>query len=93
MHSTCRCCTLTIVQAKRYKEAIEEYSKAIELDPAAPAYYGNRAFAYIKTEGISCTSQGLAVTVSPSAAYGAALEDASSAIKLDRNFVKVCLFS
>ncbi|KAI9594917.1 Metallo-dependent phosphatase-like protein [Syncephalis fuscata] len=39
-----------LFQAKKYTEAIEKYSKAIELDSTVPAYYSNRAFAYIKTE-------------------------------------------
>jgi hypothetical protein len=32
-------------------QAIEEYSKAIELDPNVTTYYCNRAMAYIKLEG------------------------------------------
>lgn len=33
-----------------YDRAIELYTEAIELNPGAATYYGNRAFAYIKTE-------------------------------------------
>ena len=33
-----------------YAQAIELYSKAIELNPFVAAYYGNRSFAYLKTE-------------------------------------------
>ena len=47
------------------------YSKAIELNPLVAVYYGNRSFAYLKTE-----------------CFGYALEDASKAIELDRNYVK-----
>ncbi len=33
-----------------YNEAIELYSKAIEIDPNVAVYYGNRSLAYLKTE-------------------------------------------
>lgn len=33
-----------------YNEAIELYSKAIELNPNVAVYYGNRSLAYLKTE-------------------------------------------
>ncbi|XP_008555228.1 serine/threonine-protein phosphatase 5 [Microplitis demolitor] len=33
-----------------YEEAIENYTKAIELNPYMASYYGNRSFAYLKTE-------------------------------------------
>jgi len=33
-----------------YDEAVSLYTKAIELNPKVPAYYGNRSFCYIKTE-------------------------------------------
>ncbi|EGD78727.1 serine/threonine-protein phosphatase 5 [Salpingoeca rosetta] len=56
---------------KQFHEAIEHYTAAIELDPSVPAYYTNRAFAYIKTEG-----------------FGAALEDADSALRRNPKFVK-----
>lgn len=36
--------------AQRYQEAIEWYSKAIDLDPSVPVYYGNRSFAHLKME-------------------------------------------
>ncbi|KAI8049223.1 Metallo-dependent phosphatase-like protein [Syncephalis plumigaleata] len=48
-HTNTICINLLFI-AKKYAEAIEKYSKAIELDPTVPAYYSNRAFAYIKTE-------------------------------------------
>ena len=35
---------------KNFNEAIEHYSKAIELNPTVASYYGNRSFAYLKTE-------------------------------------------
>jgi small glutamine-rich tetratricopeptide repeat-containing protein alpha len=34
------------MQAKKYEEAIQCYTKAIELTPNNPIYYGNRAAAY-----------------------------------------------
>lgn len=33
-----------------YDQAIEYYSKAIELSPNVAIYYGNRSLAYLKTE-------------------------------------------
>lgn len=33
-----------------YNQAIELYTKAIEVDPTVAVYYGNRSFAYLKTE-------------------------------------------
>ncbi|ORY51336.1 hypothetical protein BCR33DRAFT_712420 [Rhizoclosmatium globosum] len=36
--------------AKKYDEAIELYTAAISFNPKAPAYYSNRAFAYIRSE-------------------------------------------
>ena len=33
-----------------YDEAINLYSKAIELNPNVAVYYGNRSLAYLKTE-------------------------------------------
>ena len=35
---------------KDYKEAIRLYTLAIEKDPSVAVYYGNRSFAYLKTE-------------------------------------------
>jgi serine/threonine-protein phosphatase 5 len=35
---------------KHYKEAIELYSKAIQLLPTEAIYWGNRSFAYLRTE-------------------------------------------
>ena len=40
----------TLILAKRFEEAIECYTKAIELNPTVAVYYGNRSFAYLKTE-------------------------------------------
>lgn len=37
-----------------YDEALSLYTKAIELNPKVPAYYGNRSFCYIKTEYYGC---------------------------------------
>ncbi|KAI9340694.1 serine/threonine-protein phosphatase 5 [Zopfochytrium polystomum] len=36
--------------AKQYTEAIDLYTEAISYDPKNPAYYSNRAFAYIRSE-------------------------------------------
>ena len=38
------------VSEKSFNEAISLYSEAIELNPYVAAYYGNRSFAYLKTE-------------------------------------------
>ena len=35
---------------EKYDIAIELYSKAIELDPQQPTYYGNRSIAYLRRE-------------------------------------------
>ncbi|KAK2167212.1 hypothetical protein LSH36_31g05027 [Paralvinella palmiformis] len=35
---------------QNYAQAIELYTEAINLNPAVAAYYGNRSFAYLKTE-------------------------------------------
>ncbi|XP_044731006.1 serine/threonine-protein phosphatase 5 [Chrysoperla carnea] len=35
---------------QEFLKAIELYSKAIELNASVPVYYGNRSFAYLKTE-------------------------------------------
>ncbi|PVV04789.1 hypothetical protein BB560_000697 [Smittium megazygosporum] len=35
---------------KKFKEAIEAYTKAIKLDSSVPAFYSNRAQCYIRTE-------------------------------------------
>ncbi|XP_077998671.1 serine/threonine-protein phosphatase 5-like [Glandiceps talaboti] len=37
-------------KGKEYQEAITYYTKAIDLNPCVAAYYGNRSFAYLKTE-------------------------------------------
>lgn len=85
-------------------QAIEEYSKAIELDPNVPTYYCNRAMAYIKLEGHlpapTChskifTSKLLSISrfkknlICSPIAFGAAVIDATKAIELDNNCVKV----
>lgn len=35
---------------QNYTKAIDLYSKAIELNPTVAVYFGNRSFAYLKTE-------------------------------------------
>lgn len=36
--------------AQNFEDAIEYYTKAIDLNPNVAAYFGNRSFAYLKTE-------------------------------------------
>lgn len=55
-----------------YTKAIEQYTEAIKLNPFLAAYFGNRSFAYIRTE-----------------CFGYALSDASKALSLDKNYLKV----
>ncbi len=38
------------VAEKRYEQAIELYTRAIEIDQDEPSYYGNRSIAYLKEE-------------------------------------------
>ena len=59
--------------AKRYDEAIQCYTQAIELDPTVAVYYGNRSFAHLKME-----SYGFALTDASSA-----LELDNTYIKVD----------
>lgn len=35
---------------RNFEQAIQYYSEAIELNPLMAVYYGNRSFAYLKTE-------------------------------------------
>uniref|UniRef100_A0A8C2SX94 Serine/threonine-protein phosphatase n=1 Tax=Coturnix japonica TaxID=93934 RepID=A0A8C2SX94_COTJA len=37
-------------KGKQYEEAVELYSRAIELNPTNAIYYGNRSLAYLRTE-------------------------------------------
>ena len=39
-----------LISEEDYDDAIEFYSKAIEVNPFVAAYYGNRSFAYLRTE-------------------------------------------
>ena len=55
----------------KYSDAIEFYTKAINLKETA-IFYANRSFAYLKME-----------------LFGAAVTDASKAIELDPNYIKV----
>ena len=41
---------MCILSGGKYEDALELYSKAIELNPRVPAYYGNRSFCHIKME-------------------------------------------
>nr|CAG4645435.1 EOG090X03S1 [Lynceus sp. MCZ IZ 141354] len=56
---------------QQYNQAVDLYSRAIELNPKSAVLYANRSFAYLRTE-----------------CFGYALEDASKAIELDKNYVK-----
>lgn len=82
--------------AHDWPTAIDFYTKAIELDESQPTYFSNRAQVW------SHSSQPRLVTASSrtrvtdylqanikSEAYGYAIEDATKAIALDPNFVKV----
>lgn len=57
---------------KKYVEAVEYYTKAIDANPGVASYYGNRSIAHLRTE-----------------AFGYALQDASKALELDKNYIKV----
>ena len=41
---------LSVPPAKRYNDAIDYYSQAIEVNPSVAVYYGNRSFAHLKME-------------------------------------------
>lgn len=41
---------MPLCSERNFEVAIEYYTKAIELNPSVAAYYGNRSFAYLKTE-------------------------------------------
>ena len=41
---------LSLVLDKLFDQAIELYTKAIELNPRVATYYGNRSIAHLKTE-------------------------------------------
>ncbi|XP_071507898.1 serine/threonine-protein phosphatase 5-like [Diadema antillarum] len=40
----------TFFKAQDFQEAITFYTEAIEINPSVAAYYGNRSFAYLRTE-------------------------------------------
>jgi serine/threonine-protein phosphatase 5 len=72
--------------------AIELYTKAIELNDKEPTYFSNRAQVLLASFKIAAP-----VTDQPQAnikteAYGYAIADATRAIELDPNFVKVGFF-
>ncbi|KAK3700273.1 hypothetical protein RRG08_033551 [Elysia crispata] len=48
-----------------YTNAIDKYSKAVKLNPFVAAYYGNRSFAYLRTEcfGYALTDASKALTL------------------------------
>ncbi|KAI8617507.1 serine/threonine-protein phosphatase 5-like protein [Chytriomyces sp. MP71] len=53
--------------AKKYAEAVELYTSAISFNPKNPAYYSNRAFAYIRSEfyGAAITDAETAIALDP----------------------------
>uniref|UniRef100_A0AC34QZQ1 Protein-serine/threonine phosphatase n=2 Tax=Panagrolaimus sp. JU765 TaxID=591449 RepID=A0AC34QZQ1_9BILA len=53
--------------SEKYDIAIELYSKAIELDPQQPAYFGNRSFAYLRRElfGLALNDANTAIELDP----------------------------
>jgi len=62
------------MSAKKYDEAIDSYTKAIELDPSTPVFYSNRAAAY--------SSKG------DNLSHMSAIADAEKAIEVDPSFIK-----
>lgn len=46
-----------VITEKKYTEAIEFYTKAIELAPTVVSYYGNRSIAYLRTEAFGYALQ------------------------------------
>ena len=50
-------CVYCVFTEQDYDRAIQLYTDAINLNPFVASYYGNRSFAYIKTE---CYGYGLA---------------------------------
>jgi tetratricopeptide (TPR) repeat protein len=66
----------------KFPQAVELYTKAIEIDPSSAILYSNRAFAYIKIEqyGAAITDATTAIQLDPKYAKG----------KLLHSFV--CLF-
>ncbi|KAF2071780.1 hypothetical protein CYY_006908 [Polysphondylium violaceum] len=57
-----------------YNDAINCYSKAIEMDSAVPSYYGNRAAAHL--------------AIGTKSSLKEAIEDSSKAVELDKSFIK-----
>ncbi|KAJ3354112.1 Serine/threonine-protein phosphatase 5 [Allomyces javanicus] len=53
---------------KHYEAAIKQYTEAIEADPTVPAFYTNRALAYIRTEsfGLALSDADKAIELNPS---------------------------
>ena len=43
-------CFFFFLVEEDYEQAIAFYTKAIEANPTVAAYYGNRSFAYLRTE-------------------------------------------
>jgi tetratricopeptide (TPR) repeat protein len=76
--------------AHDWPSAIEFYTKAIEKDPNQPTYYSNRAQVCLvesmsMVAWLTCRLQANI----KSEAYGYAIADATKAIEIDPNFVKV----
>ena len=49
-HKTCIIMYICFITGKHFQEAIDHYTKAIELNPTVAVYYGNRSFAHMKRE-------------------------------------------
>jgi serine/threonine-protein phosphatase 5 len=56
-----------LFQAKHFDQAIEYYTRAIELDNSVAAFYANRAFAYLKMEcyGLALADADKAIELDP----------------------------
>ena len=50
-------------KAARFKEALEKYNDAIDLNPEAAIYYCNRAFCHIKMENHGCAIEDAGVAL------------------------------
>jgi tetratricopeptide (TPR) repeat protein len=71
---------------KDYDEALECYSKAIEIDNKDPVYYTNSKF-------LACVASSRlgAAVYNTLEKFDEAITDCEKAIELNPNFVKVCI--
>lgn len=83
-----------VYSEQNFARAAELYTLAIENNPNDPAYYGNRSFAYIKSEfygknlvpWLDYHVVKLVISLVPF--KGSALSDANKAIQLDPKYIK-----